>query len=133
MGLSDKIMNRRRNFERYQEELGAIPGVAFMPIPEWSEPNYWLTCLLFDSEKSGMSREDVRVALEAQNIESRPLWKPMHLQPVFEGCRAYGGDVSARLFRDGLCLPSGSALTPEEHGRICDIVKRVRKASVGEG
>ena len=71
-----------------------------------------------------VDRERVRLALERENIESRPLWKPMHLQPVFAGCRFYGGEVSERLFRDGLCLPSGSALTAEEHGRVCDVVRR---------
>ena len=77
-----------------------------------------------DKGAPGVDRERVRLALERENIESRPLWKPMHLQPVFAGCRVYGGEVAERFFRDGLCLPSGSALTAEEHGRVCDVVRR---------
>ena len=77
-----------------------------------------------DKGAPGVDRERVRLALERENIESRPLWKPMHLQPVFAGCRVYGGEVAERFFRDGLCLPSGSALTAEEHARVCDVVRR---------
>jgi len=123
MGLEEKIAVRRRNREWYVRELGALPGVSFMPIPDWSEPNHWLTCVVIDSKAAGVDRERVRLALEAVNIESRPLWKPMHLQPVFAGCARYGGEVSERLFRDGLCLPSGSSLTAEEHGRVCGVIR----------
>lgn len=123
MGLEEKIAVRRRNREWYVRELGALPGVSFMPIPDWSEPNHWLTCVVIDSKAAGVDRERVRLALEAVNIESRPLWKPMHLQPVFAGCARYGGEVSERFFRDGLCLPSGSSLTAEEHGRVCGVIR----------
>ena len=125
MGLEEKIAVRRRNREWYVRELGGLAGVSFMPIPDWSEPNHWLTCVVIDSKAAGVDRERVRLALEAVNIESRPLWKPMHLQPVFAGCARYGGEVSERLFRDGLCLPSGSSLTAEEHGRVCAVIRRV--------
>jgi dTDP-4-amino-4,6-dideoxygalactose transaminase len=91
--------------------------------------NRWLTCVLIDPESFGATREDVRVALEREDIESRPLWKPMHLQPVFAGCRAVGGAVSSGLFEKGLCLPSGSSLTDGDRARV---VAHVR-AAVGSG
>ena len=81
-----------------------------MPIAGYGEPNYWLTCILVDPARFGATREDIRLSLEKENIESRPLWKPMHLQPVFKDCRVRGGSVSEGIFRDGLCLPSGTAL-----------------------
>jgi pyridoxal phosphate-dependent aminotransferase EpsN len=84
-----------------------------------------LTCLTIDPAAFGAAREDVRLALEAQDIESRPLWKPMHLQPVFASCRARGGALSAALFEDGLCLPSGSALIAAEIERVAAIVRGV--------
>ena len=123
MGLEDKIAARRRNREYYGRAFADLPGVSFMPVPEWSQPNYWLTCILVDPKVAGTDREKIRLALEAENIESRPLWKPMHLQPVFKDCLAYTNGVSEALFRDGLCLPSGSALTEEELGRVVEVVR----------
>ena len=120
--LPDRIAARRRNFERYRAALGGVPGIGFMPIAAYGEPNYWLTCITIDPDRFGASREEVRLALEARNIESRPVWKPLHLQPVFAGCRVRGGAVAASIFDRGLCLPSGSSLTEAEHGRICEIV-----------
>jgi pyridoxal phosphate-dependent aminotransferase EpsN len=123
--LDERVAARRRTFARYVELLGDLPGVAFMPEPAWSRSTRWLTCITIDPGAFGATREDVRLALEAQDIESRPLWKPMHLQPVFASCRARGGAVSAALFEDGLCLPSGSALTDAEIERIAAIVRGV--------
>ena len=120
--LPERIAARRRNFERYQAALAGVPGIAFMPIAAYGEPNYWLTCITIDPDQFGASREDVRLALEASNIESRPVWKPLHLQPVFSAFRVRGGEVAASVFEQGLCLPSGSSLTEEEHGRICAIL-----------
>lgn len=122
MNLDDRIAARRRNRQLYERALGNLPGLSFMPIPDWSEPNHWLTCVVIDPVVSGTDREQIRLALERENIESRPLWKPMHSQPVFAECQVYGGAVSERLFRDGLCLPSGSSLTAEEHDRVCAVV-----------
>lgn len=127
--LSERVAARRRNFELYRESLGGLPGVSFMPEAAYGTSNRWLTCALFDTEKFGASREDVRLALEEENIESRPLWKPMHLQPVFAGCRAVGGAVSAGLFEKALCLPSGSSLTDRDRARV---VARTR-AAAGSG
>ena len=125
--LPERVAARRRNFRLYVEALGGLPGVSFMPEAPYGTANRWLTCVLIDPKSFGATREEVRTALEAANIEARPLWKPMHMQPVFSGCRRVGGDVSASFFKNGLCLPSGSALRAEERGRIVDCVKDVAK------
>jgi pyridoxal phosphate-dependent aminotransferase EpsN len=116
--LPERVAARRRNFALYVAELGDLPGVSFMPEAPYGTANRWLTCVLIDPESFGTTREDVRVALERENIESRPVWKPMHSQPVFAGCRAVGGAVSARLFEKALCLPSGSSLTDGDRARV---------------
>jgi dTDP-4-amino-4,6-dideoxygalactose transaminase len=125
--LPERVVARRRNFRLYVEALGDLPGISFMPEAPFGTANRWLTCVLIDPKFFGTTREDVRLALERENIEARPLWKPMHMQPVFSGCRRVGGDVSASLFQNGLCLPSGSALRDDERGRIVDCVKDVAK------
>ena len=122
--LPERSAARRKNFARYQEVLGGLPGIEFMPIADHGTPNCWLTCITIDPAKFGGTREDVRLALEAENIESRPMWKPLHLQPVFAGARTRGGGVSEHLFERGLCLPSGSSLGAEDHARVCDIVRK---------
>ncbi len=126
--LVARVAARRRVFARYQKELGGLPGVTFMPEASYGRGTRWLTCVLFDPERFGASREDVRKTLEARGIEARPLWKPMHLQPVFKGRRAVGGRVSEDLFARGLCLPSGSNLTAREQTRVIDAVLSARKA-----
>ena len=122
--LAQRVAMRRRIFERYVEGLGDLPGVEFMPEAPYGRPTRWLTCLTISPEVCGADRESVRLALEAENIEGRPVWKPMHMQPVFAGTRVFGGAVSERLFRDGLCLPSGSSLSPDEQDRVISIVRR---------
>ena len=124
--LPQRIAARKRNFERYRAALGALPGIEFLPIASHGEPNFWLTCITIDPDKFGATREQVRLALEAANIESRSVWKPLHLQPVFSGCRTRGGDVAEKLFERGLCLPSGSSLSEAEHSRICNLVSQTR-------
>jgi pyridoxal phosphate-dependent aminotransferase EpsN len=94
-----------------------------MPEASYGRSNRWLTCLTIDPSLFGTDREAVRLALEAENIESRPVWKPMHMQPVFAGARMFGGAVSERFFRDGLCLPSGSSLSPDDQDRVISIVR----------
>jgi dTDP-4-amino-4,6-dideoxygalactose transaminase len=139
--LSERLKARRRNYDFYKRELGGIvdrpstitstsrggfDGIAFMPEAPFGRMSCWLTCMTIDPEKSGgVTREDVRLALEKENIESRPLWKPMHLQPVFRDCRVVGGAVSEALFRDGLCLPSGSSLCGNDLERIVETIQRV--------
>ena len=121
--LEDRVDARRRNFEFYREHLGDLPGIAFMPEAYYGRSTRWLTCLTVDPEAFGADRDVIRLALEDQNIEARPVWKPMHLQPVFEECEVYGGEVSDRLFDKGLCLPSGSALTESDLTRIVELVR----------
>ena len=120
--LPQRIAARRNNFQSYRAALGAVPGIKFMPIRPDSEPNYWLTCITIDPEKFGATREDVRLALAAHNIESRPLWKPLHMQPVFASSRVRGGALSEGLFEHGLCLPSGSSLSTDDLNRICALI-----------
>jgi pyridoxal phosphate-dependent aminotransferase EpsN len=123
--LPERVAARRGIRERYRELLAGEPGITFMPEPAHGVGNAWLTCVLVEPEGFGADREQVRIALEAEDVEARPLWKPMHLQPVYARHRAYGGDVSASLFERGLCLPSGSALTPSDQERIVGIVRSV--------
>ncbi len=120
--LEERVEARRRVFDSYVDRLAALPGIGFMPEPPWARSTRWLTCVTIEPGEFGATREDVRLALEAENIEARPLWKPMHLQPVFADCEMAGGDISARLFEQGLCLPSGSALSDDQIDRITDII-----------
>jgi pyridoxal phosphate-dependent aminotransferase EpsN len=122
--LGDRVAARRRIFATYVEQLGSLPGISFMPEAAYGTASRWLTCLTVDPAAFGSTREEVRLALEAANVESRPIWKPMHLQPVFAGCRHHGGEVSERYFRDGLCLPSGSSLSAADQERVIEIVRR---------
>ena len=121
--LAERVEARRRNFELYVRLLGDLPGVIFMPEAPWGRCTRWLTCLTIDPTLFGADRETIRMALEAENVEARPLWKPMHLQPVFRGCEMFGGGVSEDLFQRGLCLPSGSSLTQEDLTRVGEIVR----------
>ncbi|MGA3007491.1 MAG: aminotransferase class I/II-fold pyridoxal phosphate-dependent enzyme [Opitutaceae bacterium] len=123
--LDERVAARRSVFDRYVAALRDLPGVAFMPEASYGRCNRWLTCLTIDPTRAGVDREAVRLALEAENIEARPVWKPLHLQPVFAGCEAVGGAVAERLFDHGLCLPSGSAMTEEDLQRVCGVVRRV--------
>ena len=121
--LDDRLARRRANNTFYRRALGDLPGIGFMPEADYGRSNCWLTCITVDPQTFGAGREDIRLHLESLNVEARPLWKPMHLQRVFSGCRARGGRVSARLFERGLCLPSGSSLSREELEFIAAEVK----------
>ncbi len=123
--LAERVATRRRIRDRYRELLDA-PGIAFMPEAPYGTTNAWLTCIVVDPEAFGADRETIRLALEAEDIESRPLWKPMHLQPVFAEYDAFGGDVSGRLFERGLALPSGTAMTDEDQDRVVATVLGAR-------
>jgi len=103
--------------------LGGLPGLDFMPRAAYGEPNGWLTCVTLDPEQFGATSAEVRCALEAARIESRPAWKPLHLQPVFAGCRVRGGAVAEAVFERGLCLPSGSSLSEADLERVCEVVR----------
>jgi pyridoxal phosphate-dependent aminotransferase EpsN len=120
--LEDRVQARRANFAFYAETLGALPGIGLMPEAPWGRHTRWLSCITIDPSEFGADRETVRLALEAQGIESRALWKPMHLQPIFEGQEMLGGDVAAGLFTHGLSLPSGSNLSRRDLERVVDVV-----------
>jgi len=124
--LSQRVEQRRKNNQFYRKHLADIDGITFQTEPSSDfYSNYWLTAIVVDPEKTGgITREDFRLATEAVNIESRPLWKPMHLQPVFQDCPHYGNSVSEHLFENGLCLPSGSILTESELVRVVECIKR---------
>jgi dTDP-4-amino-4,6-dideoxygalactose transaminase len=121
-GLDSRITRRRAIDARYREALGGVDGLAFLPIADYGEPNHWLSCITIDPERFGADRETVRLALEAEDIESRPTWKPLHLQPVFADNAVVGGDVCAGIFAHGLCLPTGSALSPADQDRVIGLV-----------
>jgi dTDP-4-amino-4,6-dideoxygalactose transaminase len=125
--LDERVRQRRRNFRFYCRALGNLPGIAFMPELLRGRSTRWLSCITVDPEQFGATREDIRLALERENIESRPVWKPMHLQPAFAGCRCRGGDVARRLFEQGLCLPSGSSLDGDDLTRIVQTIHATGK------
>jgi dTDP-4-amino-4,6-dideoxygalactose transaminase len=120
--LQERVAARRRNFAYYRDRLGSVPGIVFMPEAPYGRSTRWLTVLQIDATVLGQTSEQVRLALATQEIEARPAWKPLHLQPVFRGARVRGGAVAETIFRDGLCLPSGSALTELELERIAELV-----------
>ena len=124
LSLSERVAARRHNFEVYHAALGDLPGWAFMPEAPTGISNRWLTCATIDPRQSGIDREAIRQALERADIEARPLWKPMHMQPVFSECPIYGGSVGRQLFETGICLPSGSALTVGERARIIETIRQ---------
>lgn len=123
--LGERVDARRRIFAYYAAALHDLPGVALMPEAPLSRSNRWLTTLTIDPVVAGTDSREVCRALEAENIEARPVWKPLHLQPVFEGCEVVGGAVSEKLFAQGLCLPSGSAM---DEGDLQRVVRTVRAA-----
>lgn len=122
--LEDRVAARRANFEYYREHLSNISGISFSEEIDGCLSNRWLTCILTPSHET---REKIRTALENENIESRPLWKPMHLQPIFEKALCYTNGVSEDLFERGLCLPSGSSMEENDLERICSIIKNELK------
>jgi dTDP-4-amino-4,6-dideoxygalactose transaminase len=124
--LNDRVAQRRKNFEFYKDALGGFASISFLEELPGAFANRWLTCILVDPTLTGgITREDIRIALEKENIECRPLWKPMHLQPVFEDAPFYGDGTSEKLFENGLCLPSGSNLTQEDLDRVVQAIKVV--------
>lgn len=125
--LEARVARRREIFEAYVNALENMPGISFMPEAAYGKGNRWLSVMRVDADAFGCDREAIRLALEAENIEARPVWKPMHLQPVFRNACMVGGSVSEALFRDGLCLPSGTAMTDTDIARVCDVIRGCRK------
>jgi dTDP-4-amino-4,6-dideoxygalactose transaminase len=121
--LPRRIERRRTIKRRYREALADLPGVTFMPDAPYGEPINWLTVMLVDPQQAGATREALRLHLEDHDIESRPAWKPLHLQPVFRDREVVGGEVAAGIFEQGLCLPSGSSLDDDDLERVIDLVR----------
>lgn len=131
--LDQRVEQRRNNFEYYFNELSHLPGITFLEEPEGYYSNRWLTAILIDPKASkGVTRERVRMSLEADNIESRPLWKPLHMQPVYKDAVYFGNGTCAKLFEEGLCLPSGSNLSNEDLERVVVQVKKAFSQPIGE-
>jgi dTDP-4-amino-4,6-dideoxygalactose transaminase len=124
--LPDRIAARRRVFAQYHAALRDLPGITFLPRATFGQGNAWLTCITVDPDEFGASRHDLLAALDADNIEARPLWKPLHLQPAFADCPYYGGTVAQSLFERGLCLPSGSAMTEDDLERVLGAILRTQ-------
>jgi len=129
--LEEHIARRREINQLYRTLLQDVPGIAFHTNPDADfESNYWLTCIVIDSDKAGFTREDLRLRMEQENIETRPLWKPMHLQPVFADCPYYGDNTEGRLFDDGLCLPSGPTLTDKDIERVAGVIRKLHRNKI---
>jgi len=126
--LDQRVAARRRVYERYRELLGDLPGLSFAPdldhLPG-TRGTRWLSVIQLDPIRARATPEQLRLALDAENIESRPVWKPMHLQPVFAGCATIGGAVAEELFTRGLCLPSSSSLREDEQARVVAVLQRI--------
>lgn len=124
MVLEDHIARRREINQLYRELLKEVPGISFHTNPSAEfNSNYWLTCIIVNPDIAGFTREDIRLKMEEENIETRPLWKPMHLQPVFADAPYYGDDTAEKLFDNGLCLPSGPTLANEDIERVASVIK----------
>jgi dTDP-4-amino-4,6-dideoxygalactose transaminase len=121
--LPDRVSARRAIHDAYRERLGDLAGIRFVGEPDGMIANRWLTTIAIDPRAAGFDRVTAQETLERENIESRPLWKPMHLQPVFRDARAIGGDRAAHAFDIGLCLPSGSAMTIPDIDRVCGLLR----------
>jgi dTDP-4-amino-4,6-dideoxygalactose transaminase len=121
--LEARVARRREIFAAYRRGLADLPGVSFIEEPGWGRANRWLSVALFDPAAFGADREAVRAALDAAGIESRPAWKPLHLQPAFRAAPASVGVGAALLFERGLCLPSGSAMSEADQARVIELVR----------
>ena len=128
--LEQRVQARRRNFEIYQQALSNLPGIEFMPEAAFGRATRWLSCITINPAEFGANREQVRSSLAGQQIEARPVWKPLHLQPAFASCESIGGAVSEDLFKYGLCLPSGSNLTNEDLEQVILAITRIHSTTV---
>lgn len=134
--LEDRVLARRAVAERYEHGFADVKGIARMPQASFGRHTNWLSVFLIDEKAFGATRDEVIAALASDDIEARPVWKPMHMQPVFASCERFGGAVGEDLFRRGICLPSSSSLSHEAQDRVIDAVRRTAKTRVatdGEG
>jgi dTDP-4-amino-4,6-dideoxygalactose transaminase len=127
--LDQRVARKREIFATYHRLLGDVPGIEFMPEVSYGQSNRWLTVVLIDEQEFGAPLAAIHARLQAENIEFRPVWKPMHLQPVFKGCKYRGNGVSEKIFRQGLCLPSGTRLTESDLDRIASLIRSARSNS----
>ena len=127
--LADRVTRRRHIFQRYVDGLGDLPGISFMPEASYGRHSRWLSVMIIDAAQFGADFETIRQALEGQNIESRPVWKPMHRQPVFSGARTIGGAVADGFYAQGLCLPSGSNMSQSDQDRVIEVVRDLSENS----
>jgi dTDP-4-amino-4,6-dideoxygalactose transaminase len=127
--LDERVARRREIYARYFSNLADVPGIGFMPEAQCGRSTRWLTCITIDPEAFGATREQVRIVLEQSNIESRPLWKPMHLQPLYAGCRVRGGSIAEGLYARGLCLPSGTNMADAEVDHVAGLIRAMAKKS----
>lgn len=123
--LDDRVAKKNYINDYYKKELSGLEGISFMPENEWDEPNAWLSCIVIDANVNGVTPIQLMDELEAHNIESRPIWKPMHMQPIFEKYDVVETGVAQELFEKGVCLPSDTKITDDELERICDIIKKL--------
>jgi dTDP-4-amino-4,6-dideoxygalactose transaminase len=121
--LGDRVAKRRSIFALYRDALARLPGISFMPEAPYGTSTHWLTVVRINPREFGATREELRLRLECDNIEARPVWKPLHLQPVFSSCPTVGGSVAEEIFEDGLCLPSGSQMTEADVLRVAGILR----------
>nr|WP_309299986.1 DegT/DnrJ/EryC1/StrS family aminotransferase [Caldithrix abyssi] len=121
--LERRVQKKRSIFEFYHKRLAKYEGISFQPELDHTHSNRWLTCMVIDPQNTKTTHDEIRLLLDKYNIESRPLWKPMHLQPVFKGAPAYCSGVAERLFKHGLCLPSGTALKEQQLDQICALIE----------
>ena len=126
--LDLRVAQRRAIAFRYRDAFADLPGISLMPQAPYGLCTNWLSCFLIDERQFGCSRDELIDQLEAAGIESRPVWKPMHLQRVFAGCEAVGGEVAEDLYRRGICLPSSSSLSAEDQQRVIEAVHVVSYA-----
>jgi pyridoxal phosphate-dependent aminotransferase EpsN len=122
--LDLRVQQRRAIAFGYRDAFADLPGISLMPQAPYGLHTNWLSCFLIDEEEFGCSRDELIRALDEANVESRPVWKPMHLQPLYAGCERYGGEVAEDLFRRGICLPSSSSLTEEDQLHVVNVVRR---------
>jgi pyridoxal phosphate-dependent aminotransferase EpsN len=122
--LGLRVVQRRAVASRYREALAGVPGISLMPQADYGLHTNWLSCFYIDERVFGLSRDALIAALDAANIESRPVWKPMHLQPLYAGCRCFGGEVAEDLYLHGICLPSSSSLTEDDQLRVVNAIHR---------
>jgi len=130
--LDDRVAARRRIFATYRRLLEGVPGIGWMPEASYGRSTRWLSVIVVDPVRLGATAEQIRLELERRNIEARPVWKPLHRQPVYAGCRCRGGEVADAIFAAGLCLPSGSAMVEADVQRVVDGIKSLATGRHGK-